>query len=73
MSRRPAVSRERWIVDLGERVDSLGEKRADAKREAGFRARAAGRGRCRGLQPMRHRFVESIIHEAFPSSRLPAL
>ena len=35
-------------------------------REAGFRARAAGRRRCRALRPMRHRFVESIIHEAFP-------
>src|SRR6187402_1576508 len=66
MSRRAAATRERWIGDLGERLDSLGEKRADAKREAGFRARAAGRRRCRGLRPARHRFVESIIHEAFP-------
>jgi len=32
-------------------------------------ARAAGRRRHRGLRPVRHRFVESIIHEAFPSPR----
>ena len=46
---------------------------ANAKREAGFRARAAGRRRCRALRPIRHRFVESIIHRAFASSRLPTL
>ena len=69
-SRRAAAARERWIGDLGERLDSMGEWRANAKREAGFRARAAGRRWCRGLRPMRHRFVESIIHEAFPSLAL---
>ena len=43
------------------------------KREAGFRVRAPPDvDGCRGLRPKRHRFVESIIHEAFPPSLLLA-